>query len=137
MAKGGKSKRSGKPNYYIFGIAVVAVALAVYVLATWGWASHDPKDLAGKWLFDTSGYNVDSGAGIRSASSTYWEFSPDGTLAIINALTGQQSEGVYQVDGETLTITFDGAPEHFPFVVKGSKLTLGEAGDSVELKRAD
>ena len=136
-----KKKKKGMTKtdkFFLAGLLIVAIAAAAYVLATWDWPTHDPKQLTGKWLYDTSELNIQSTDTYKKMSSTYWEFGEDGSFTITDSASGEASStGTYAVSGETLTLTFGDSPQEFAFVIRGDTLTLGTGDDSVELSRVN
>ncbi len=132
-----KKKKGGKPDYFFIGLLAIVAFVGVYMLFTWDWPSHKREDLIGKWYYDTSSVSIaESDGNYKEVASTYWTFGEDGSFTLTNASTGTESTGTFSVEDKTLTITFSGSdPEDFPFVIKGTTLSLDEGDDAVVLSR--
>ena len=122
----------------------IAAALLVLIMALTLTACGKP-DLEGKWVA-TGGSLIDGLLTELEITSmeevglefTY-EFFNDGVLKTSVSVLGstEYAEGIWKVDGNTLTVEFEDGPNDFEFDLSGDKLTITTDGYDIVFKKAD
>ena len=122
----------------------IAAALLVMAMALVLTACGKP-DLEGKWiaaggsLIDGLLEEMQIGSLEDIGMELSYDFKKDGVVYSTVAVLGESevTEGKWEVDGDTLTITFEDGPNDFTFELDGDKLTIKSGEYDIIFKKAN
>jgi len=105
---------------------LVALSLAlVFCFALVACGDSDGGDIVGTWYHDGN-------------SDEYMTFKSNGTVIIGDDETGREIKSEYEVDGDNITLKYQGQELVSRFKISGDTLTIIDPdGSTMELKRAD